>query len=209
MVWLSLGLSGGIALTLWLVPLIAPPIVASPPAAKTNPVPSLIEPTAGVYRNEMGLSQSASLASDLMEVLRRDSPVSIVITAPDDENSLRFKQDFRVLLNTACGLNPSIRCDFPEIPNPKTNLDAAIPVSQFQGMTVYQEEDSPSLKWGGPDYVAQILRCFRVHTSTNVLASIERLKKSQTGHIFWVQIGSGSPWIPDVEKNEQCAPIQH
>jgi hypothetical protein len=159
------------------------------------------------YRNEMGLGQTASLAEDIADIFRRDSPVTLVLTAPDDENSQRFKEDFRVLLNGACGMNSAIHCAFKDLPNSKTNLDVNIPDSAYSGVTVHQEEDAPSIKFGGPDYFVQILRCFIAHSSTKIPKIIQQLKIDPTGHVFWFQIGSGSPWVPDVEKNEQCAAV--
>jgi hypothetical protein len=167
--------------------------------AASTPQPS------DTYRNEMGLNQSAYLARDLSDILRRDTPVTVIITASDDENSKRFKEDLRVLLRVACGADSSIRCEFPDLPNPKTNLNAAIPEAQFPGLTIYQDEDSPSLKWGGLDYIAQIMRCFIVHTSVDVPRGISRLKSNPSNHVLWFQLGRGSPWIPNVQKNEQCA----
>jgi hypothetical protein len=160
----------------------------------------------GNYRNEMGLSQSARLTNDLTDFLKRDSPVTIIITGPDDIDAMRFKEDWRILLRTACS-REAIRCEFPELPNPKINLDGAIPEAQLAGLTIYQDENSPSLKWGGPDYIAQILRCFIVHTSTNVPRSIERLKGDIASHVLWFQLGRGSPWVSNASQNEQCAPI--
>jgi hypothetical protein len=162
-------------------------------------------PTAG-YRNEMGLQQTVQLNNDLADILRRDSPIDIFVTAADDESSKRFKNDWLLLLRNACSRN-ELKCRFPDLPNPKTNLDAAVPEAQFAGLTIYQDDSSPSLKWGGLDYIAQILRCFIVHTSTNVPRSIERLKSDTNSHVMWFQLGRGSPWVPNADKNEQCAPI--
>jgi len=182
--------------------------VYAPLPAQSPPV-GVASPTVNTpaYRNEMGLTQSGRLLLDLMGIFKDDVPITFSVTAPDDNR--KFQHDLVTFLRTACGLSkPGARCKYVDPPDSSVDLDAKIDEPKYPGITIHQDENSPSIRAGGSEYFSQNLRCFLTHHTTDIPKWLEKLKADPSDRAYWFEIGHGSPWVLNANQNVQCAPVQ-